>query len=200
MKSAVLSSLRIVCCIGICIALSECTHLQPVSKDEASALAKKIEKSIKDKDPSVLNTLLDPEEFASKVDTMVHAKMSSKTRKEVKEGIRNAKFGTEILAAVGDWGTYKLVKQYEQNHVQHLLFRVRGLRGINYNDFELIKKNGRVKAADVFIYLTGEFYTRTVAELLEQNPDEANGGVDAAAASIDVDRRHEAAGVGLGVR
>jgi tetratricopeptide (TPR) repeat protein len=83
------------------------------------------------------------------------------------EGFQQGQFGKAVIDALGKSGTYELIKQYEKDNKQHILFRLYGDGSVNYHDYELVKKDETVKAADVFIYISGENISKTIADALQ---------------------------------
>jgi hypothetical protein len=86
------------------------------------------------------------------------------------KSIKAGELGRQIAGALGEKGTYELVKQYEKDNHQHLVFRLFNDQ-LNYHDFELIKKGSQVKIADMFIYVTGENLSTTIATSLQYIDD-----------------------------
>lgn len=50
--------------------------------------------------------------------------------------------------------------------MQHLIYRLYGEGGLNYHDFELTKMGNKVYVADLFIYLTGENFSVSAADII----------------------------------
>ena len=68
-----------------------------------------------------------------------------------------------VVASTQKAGGYELVRRYEKDGRQHLLFRLFGDDGdINYHDFQLIRGDQGVRADDVFIYASGEQISKSV--------------------------------------
>lgn len=140
----------------------------PVSKKEALQLANAIESSIGHRKVTLVNGLLDPDVFFKRIEQNSKASLSRATRLEIKRSLAGrTQLGAEIVKAIGTDGFYRLLRSYERAGKQHLLFRLYGSSGINYHDFELVKVNRQVKAADIFIYFTGELFSTTMGDLLE---------------------------------
>ena len=145
---------------------------QPITATEAKALAEKIEKSVEDKDGKILDELLDGEIFIDKIESYSGKKMNFSDKSGFKKTLKSIGFSREIIKP-GQNGLprYGLVKTYEKNKRMHLLFRLYGDEGINYHDFELVKMDGTIKAADLYIYLTGEDFSKTLATLYNSFKD-----------------------------
>ena len=138
----------------------------PISAAEALTFAKKVERSITQQNPTLLDNIFDAGWFGRQVTAASGNTLKASTVSEAVKDIRKAHFGQRILSIVGKDGTYLLLRQYEKDHRQHLLFRLYGDAGINYHDFELVKVDDQIKAIDVYIYQTGENFSKTIADLL----------------------------------
>jgi tetratricopeptide (TPR) repeat protein len=113
-----------------------------------------------------MNNILDENEMTVRIENLIGKKENYLTiRKGIREGLEKNPLGSQIIKSIGDEGTYQLVKQYEKDKVEHLIFRLQGAQGINYHDYELIKRNGKIMAADMYIYLVGENLSQIVADV-----------------------------------
>lgn len=139
----------------------------PVSTAEAMKLAHRIEYSATNRDYAVLNNIFDDKELEKKISSEGGLFMSKTLIKGALEGFKQGQFGKAIIDAIGKDGTYELIKQYEKDKKQHLLFRLNGDGGVNYHDYELVKRDEAIKAADVFIYMSGENLSKTIADALK---------------------------------
>ena len=159
------------------ILLASCkTKEKPVTKEEAVQFAKSLEKSIAVRNENFFNNAFDLDAMLLKMKAAAPDEPGS-FWKGVKEGMgEKMKFGSKVVQSLGNKGTYLIVKQYQQGDKQHVLFRLFSDGSINYHDFELVSKDGNIKIADVYIYLTGELFSKTIndifAELLKS--DEKN--------------------------
>jgi hypothetical protein len=149
------------------IALSGCGNKsKPVTKDEAIAYAKKLEASMATKQPELFNEILDERSFIDAVNKASGGKLSQKLVRTIPDIIKRRRLGDELLSTMGSDGEYSLVKIYEKEGKQRLIFRVYGLDGLNYHDIELVNTGREIRASDIFIYTTGENLSRTFADLL----------------------------------
>jgi len=139
---------------------------EPITAAEASAFGKSLEKETMAGLPDKLNTIFDQNTFADNVVDAMHDN-SFGVKQAVKEKIKELKLGNEIVKGKGDEGLFSLLKQYEKDGKQHLLYRLCfNDGGLNYYDFELAKFNGQIKAADVYVYLSGEMFSKSIGTLL----------------------------------
>lgn len=152
-------------CFSLIFFVTACSEPEkPATKEEAAALAKSIESSMAKRSAAKFNEALDAESLRKRIMEAGKKKIDSRivdgTIKELKTG----QLGTQITQSLGKGGTYQLVKQYEKDQKQHLIFRLYADSKLNYHDFEVIKKKDQVKIGDVFIYITGESLSTTLAE------------------------------------
>ncbi|MEO1051834.1 MAG: hypothetical protein AAFX87_14485 [Bacteroidota bacterium] len=87
---------------------------------------------------------------------------------EIKRGAKEdlASFGKEIVRAVkADDGLYSFIRYYEKDNRAHLIFRLYGLEGLNYHDYELSTVDGEIRIVDLYIFLSGESISKTMGRL-----------------------------------
>jgi hypothetical protein len=158
--------------------LSGCSSYKetPVTKEEAIQLSAVISSSIKNKKGTQFNELLSPDVFANRINAQTEKK--GKIDRDLLVGVQSAlkknNMGNQIIQATEKDGMYDLVKQYEKDNKQHLIFRLQASNGLNYHDFELTKFKGKVCIADMFLYLTGENLSKSVGDII-QNYNNTNG-------------------------
>src|SRR5688500_9805019 len=138
---------------------------EPVTKEEAFSMSRAIDSSIRNKKPEYFNSLINETAFADKIAKVPGTKVSAQMRQGIKSALKQSDLGDNIIRAARANGTYELVKQYEKDKVQHLIFRLYSDEGLNYHDFELTKKGGKLAIADIFIYLSGEDLSKTMSDL-----------------------------------
>lgn len=158
------------------VAVASCKEAEkPVTKEQAAAFANSIVKSVIKRDKSILDASFDLDMLTDRI------KASSPEKpigywEGLKNGIANKmEFGDKILTALGKQGRYDLIKQYEKDGKQHLIFRLFADYSINYHDFELANKKGKIKVADVYIYLSGEYFSTTLNNLFTEIMDMQKG-------------------------
>jgi len=138
---------------------------KPVTKEEAAALGKSLKSNIGHRKSNWLNEVLDIKAFESRIREAAHNKLNETMLKGAMKSMESGDFGEQVIKSLGKSGSYELVKQYEKNNHQHLVFRMYNDQ-LNYHDFELIKKGDKIKIADIFIYTTGENLSASLAESL----------------------------------
>ena len=163
---------RLLAFIFLLIVCASCSvNEEPVTKEEALAMSRAIDSSISNKKPNYWNYLFNEKVFADKVAKISGIKASADFRQSIKTALKQSDMGDKIIRAAQANGTYKLVKQYEKDKTQHLIFRLYSDEGLNYHDFELTKNEGKLSIADLYIYLSGEDLSKTIADLLTSFAD-----------------------------
>lgn len=137
---------------------------KPVTKEEAASLAKTLESSMGKRSAAKFNETLDPALLQKRILAAGNNKIDTRIVDGALKELRTGQLGTQIVQSLGKTGTYQLVKQYEKEKNQHLVFRLYANSKLNYHDFELVKKRDQVKISDAFIYITGENLSATLAE------------------------------------
>lgn len=150
-------------CVLFAVSCSE--PEKPVTKEEAAKVATALTRAIARQDADRFNNLLDMDAIEKRIQDQAGSKVSRQLVARAMKPLRSGDYGKEIVRTVGTKGTYELVKQYEKDNRQHLIFRLYNDQ-LNYHDFELIKKRDQVKIADMFVYTTGENISTTLAETL----------------------------------
>jgi tetratricopeptide (TPR) repeat protein len=139
---------------------------QPVTKDDALAYAKKIDSAVANKDISFFATFINEEAFAKKIKAQGDMGSLSGLKEGLHKGLQNSELGKQIINNTrSEEGKYELVKHYEKGGKHHLIYRLYG-GGLNYHDYELIKENDRVSVADIFIYASGENFSKSMADFI----------------------------------
>jgi tetratricopeptide (TPR) repeat protein len=144
---------------------------KPVTKEEAAKLGKELAAAMENRNTGKFNQMIDVEAFKKRIREQGNNKLDRAMVEGVVAGLKSGQFGSQIVGSLGNDGTYQLVKQYEKDNHQHLLFRMYK-DALNYHDYELIKKDEQVKIADIFIYTTGQNLTTTFTESLLSMSDQ----------------------------
>lgn len=139
---------------------------KPVTYEEAESFSKQIDSSINHRNPKYFNTLINVKELGKRIEKNSSYKMTSAMERGIGEGLNKTNMGDQIIRSIEKKGSYELVKHYEKDKVQHLVYRMYSDEGLNYHDFELVKKNGKVAIADFYIYIAGENFSSMLANLL----------------------------------
>ncbi|MBX2922717.1 MAG: hypothetical protein KF746_11035 [Chitinophagaceae bacterium] len=142
-----------------------CSQHQVVTTQEAGGMASLIDSFIHNKKPSSFGALFSETAFGERIKEASGNNLPPGFSAAINKQIRKNNLGGEIIDNTRQSGSYELVKQYEKNKVQHLIFRLYGEGGLNYHDFELIKQKGKVYIADVFVYITGENLSKSMADI-----------------------------------
>lgn len=139
-----------------------------VTEAEALNMAHAIEKSVKNKDAAALSDIFDLTALTDRIKakSLEIAKAPTAFFDGFKSTFTMNTFGTQMISNLQD-GSYELLRTYETDNKRHLLFRAFGKSGLNYHDYTLIKKNNTVKASDVYVYITAEEMSTTLADLID---------------------------------
>src|SRR5687767_5906664 len=110
----------------VTLAMASCLgpQEQPVSQDEARVMAQKINSAIANKSDETFLGFIQLDVFTQRISDASGKEIPRSFKKGLKEGMKNANLGGQIIEAIKDKGSYELVKQYEKNKIQHLLFRM----------------------------------------------------------------------------
>jgi hypothetical protein len=138
---------------------------KPVTKEEAKEVAISLKNSIAHRKAARFNELVDIDALGKRVNEQSENKLNPAMVAGALSSVKSGEFGSQIVKSLGKKGTYELVKQYEKDNRQHLVFRMYNDQ-LNYHDFELFKKEDKVKIADIYIYATGENLSSTFAQTL----------------------------------
>ena len=138
---------------------------QPLTKEEALALGKRLQETVEKGHSQLLDSLFMSPVFADRI-AKASGDVGSSYVKSLKDALKKRTLGREMLKSMHEEDTYELLRHYEKDGRHHLVFRMYGQSGINYHDMELVKINDRIALADMYVYLTGENFSKTLAQLL----------------------------------
>jgi tetratricopeptide (TPR) repeat protein len=146
------------------LVLASCeTKQDPLTAAEATQFGRRLERSLALRRTGPFDSVLSETVFGERIAEALGEKNNTQFIRGVIVGLRRKRLGKEILDNIGKDGTYSLLRQYEKDGHHHLLFRLMGENGFNYHDLELVKTGNKVKAADLFVYLSGENLSETMA-------------------------------------
>ena len=149
---------------------------KPVTKQEALAFAKKIEVAAIEHNQNFLDNVIDQKYFAIVVLRESHQLFNPGLSKQAKTVIEELHVGQQIVSTTQKIGMFKLLRQYEKDSHQHLLFRYfADDADLNYYDFELTGGDQGVKADDLYVYSSGEELSdKITGSLLESGKDKSD--------------------------
>src|SRR5687767_13289466 len=111
----------------------------PVTKEQVLQFAAALEKSLKEGNASMFNDLFATDEFVQRITKATNNRGNSEGfTTGILSGIKKKRLGDEILKSIGNDGMYSLVKSYEKDGKQRLIFRMYSEEGLNYHDMELV--------------------------------------------------------------
>ena len=144
---------------------------KPVSKAEALQLGKSLDSCIRRKNGRAFDEFFNVSLLTQRMksDNIIS---DASRNKGIREGLRKIGLGNQIIRTLKTHDdTYSFVKHYETNGIHHLIYRMSGKDGLNYHDFELERHRGKVYIADMYIYLTGENFSKTLSDIMESVGD-----------------------------
>jgi len=152
------------CCLFLLMSCKSAEKEVPVTAREASEFAKQLQSSVEKRNGSFFDNAFDTKKFLKKAGLTDEgdAKAFGKGLSE------KMNLGTQITISLGEDGTYQLVKQYEKEGKQHVLFRLFADGSLNYHDIELTNSGKETKISDIFIYTSGELFSETINNLYKQ--------------------------------
>jgi tetratricopeptide (TPR) repeat protein len=139
-----------------------------ISDQEARNWGLQIENSMMSGDPSALNSFVDFESILKRV------QQGSDIAKDPSFVIGARSTWVKVLGHLGDrvlaatqkkGGSFRLLKEYEDQGVKHLLFRANYNPGINYLDFRLMWVGDSIKSDDYLTYNVEDWMSSTMAAL-----------------------------------
>ena len=78
-------------------------------------------------------------------------------------------YGNIMVKEIGKDGSYDFFKSYVDEHQQyHLVFRLFSEAGLNYHDYKLKETGNSIKIVDVYVYVTGEDFSKTIGTIYKK--------------------------------
>ena len=146
------------------------TTEKPVTAEEAKDFARQLQSSVEKRNGDFFDQAIDKRSFFKKAGLN-----DEKEARSFGSGlVDKINIGTQLIRALSKNGTYQLVKQYEKNEKQHVLFRLYDNGSLNYHDIELTRSGKETKIADMFIYASGELFSETINNMFKQMKKIAN--------------------------
>ncbi len=141
----------------------------PVSNAEAEKLSMQLELSMSKGDPEILNHLIYFPEFIKRTESKSSFVYHLDTLTKIANDFGIFNIGSNTLKITKN-GSFKLFRGFVKNEEMHLLFRVFGDGGFDYQDITIIKVKDSLRAADIFSYQLGESYASLFSYMI---PDTA---------------------------
>ena len=123
--------------------------------------ARKIEQTVSQGNGRLLDTAFDVDIL---VERMLGGRgISANIIGGIKQGVRRGlDLGTRLNGIVAKGGSYNLLKLHRQGDEIRALYRLQAEGGLNYHDIILVKKDGRVRIADIYVFISGEYMSATM--------------------------------------
>ncbi len=156
----------------ITVLLTQCKpEEQKVSKEEVSNFVSEIETGVIKRRPDIIASNIIIQALTDRMLKEKNIKNMSGISEGIKKGLTNSEFDKSIYNIIGKKGSFEKVKVYEKDGKQRVIFRIHGDNGLNYLDMELTKLENKVGIADMFIYMSGENISKTMAEFISRLTD-----------------------------
>lgn len=155
-------------CIAICCTFlfMACNQEKTLSREEAVAFAKELEKAIKNGEGDLLDNSINKKEFIKKMNLP-----DNEFARGFANGIekKQTDIGKQLSANLSDRDNFEFIKIYEKAGRQHILFRLFTEKdeSLNYHDMELIKIKDKCQIADIYIYYNGENLSATMSNMFK---------------------------------
>jgi tetratricopeptide (TPR) repeat protein len=165
--------------LGIAVITAGVMNLQPlyaqndpITNSDVESFSTSLEQSVIHGDPELLNHLIYFPEFIKRTESRSNLRDNVDTLTKIAASFGLFNIGSGILETAKN-GSFSLVHRFLKNDETHLLFRVFGDGGLNYEEITLIKVKDSIKAADIFSYQLGESYAKLFSYLMEdtKSPD-----------------------------
>ena len=150
-----------------------------VTEAEANQFAKKMESAVSNSKKAEYLELMNVEILIDK--TVDGLKMPAKHKKQIVKELQAGLFGQITAASNGPGGSYELLRVRKKNDGYRAIFRLKlgNEGGINYHEVQIVKlkKGGKIQAADIYVYLTGEYLSQTMRRVMIPVAAQANRSI-----------------------
>lgn len=141
---------------------------EKITKDEAVKFASDLEASATKRKEGFLSSSIIFNSMMNRLDQAKKIKDWDAAENSLRLSLKRNELDKSLFQVMGQNGTFENIKIYEKNGIQRAVFRGYGEGGFNYLDMELVKYDGKIGIADIYIYLTGENLSTTMAVLLDK--------------------------------
>jgi len=155
---------------------------KPVTEEESLAAAEAIRDAVYSGDPVAIDRMIDWDYLGQKSTADIGA--TEQFRSDFIEGIDRARlegkgFSQSIVEAINKGASYTLIHGHVKERRRWLLFRlVHPAGGVNYHDLPLARRlNGKIKAVDIYVYMSGELISEGIRRLYIQAAAQATPGI-----------------------
>jgi len=152
----------------VCIACFHFSQAQvkAVTKAEAQATAQKLSDIVSAGDVNALAAFFDLPAMIGIITEKSRAAKNPELMEEFSERFSMNAFAQNLVTG-SRTGSFQLLRNYEKESKQHLLFRMLTGKGINYLDFHLTRVGSEIKGSDVKNFIAGEEMTTILAEMID---------------------------------
>lgn len=153
--------------------------MDPVSIDEAKAMAAEFEKAIAPCDPARVGELLDGDNLIRRA--VQASDLPAGLRRQLTSGgAGGSQIAGMLCQGMGADASYVLLRIREVNGQPQPIFRLISDDAVNYHELALgkSKKDHKVRAVDIRVYATGDFLSESMAQMFEQAAAAMKNGGD----------------------
>jgi hypothetical protein len=146
------------------VAVSRAAPARPTDL-ECQAFARSIETAVEHGQLAEFTRAIDWDTIVAKAigDFGLSPRVRSEYRRRIFETMRSESgFSGTILQNVATGGSFKFLRMRELDGQRSILFRLIGPSGLNYYELLLSNESGRLKADDIYIFLSAEKLTQTM--------------------------------------
>jgi hypothetical protein len=160
--------------VALCIIAAK-AQPRPISDAEALDAGHRVEKTANSGDAYQIDNFLVPDSLLEKIREQSDALKNPAFLAGFSEGfIPTIKsYGEQIMAGIKG-GNYRLLREYDDHGVKHLVFRMFGLGGLNYHDFKLIRLGDTVRASDLYPFTSEEWVSSSIAKVTDMMRNSSN--------------------------
>lgn len=123
-----------------------------------------IDSTIFNKNAEYLNSIFSVEALLNKITVQSEDTYVKEFNTGFTQGFKEKfKLGEVLIRDLGETGEYTFLKSYvSEENEHHLLFRLYSEEGLNYHDYTVTLVNNEPKLTEMYIYLSGEDFSKTL--------------------------------------
>lgn len=157
---------RIAFFFSLLLLAASCKHAPTLKDKDYEKFAAKLDTTLSDGDPSVLRDALNMDNITEKGLAVFPGGFFDKS--QFKTGVKQGLLSTlPKLAEQLQDGEYTLLRTFVKDGKHHALYRLYAKNGgMNYHDYELDEKDGKVVINDLYVYATGQTLSESLANIV----------------------------------
>jgi hypothetical protein len=176
-----MKDVRLVPCLLVLVLSAHAEDPKPLTEDECLGFARKLEKEVAKGDIDAVLARFDWDALLDRVTAGVDAD-DPFVRQYRQTFVARQRTGGDVVPVIVDGvrrgGSHTLLRVYEKGGSRRALFRFLPPGGFNYHECLLARsKDGRVRIADVYVFLSGENASDSLRRLFLPAAAEASKGL-----------------------